>query len=103
MSKHQTSAAKVAARLPANGGIGSARPGSMGPRRRYRKELPALDTGELPATLMDHPVVAIAEQDQILYTRVAPVAPVHQVMRIGEGHRAIAAGPLASTGASPQR
>src|SRR5579864_2050297 len=101
MSKHQTSAAKVAARLPANGGIGSARPGSMGPRGRYRKELPALDSGELPATLMDHPVVAVAEQDQILDIRVPAVAPVHQVMRIGEGHWAVAPGPLASTGARP--
>ena len=68
----------------------------MGPRGRYRKELAAIDPGQLPATLMDHPVVAVAEQDQILYVGPASVAPVHQVMRIGERHGAIATGPFAS-------
>jgi len=74
----------------------------MSPRGRYRKELPALDSGQLPATLVDHPVVAVAEQDQIVHVARAAVAPVHHVMRIGERHRAIATGPFASTGPNPQ-
>src|ERR1700726_981118 len=84
--------------LPADGGIGGADPGAMGRRGRYRQELAALDPGQLPATLMDHPVVAVAEEDQILYVAAAAVAPVHQVMRIGERHWAITTGPFACTG-----
>ena len=30
-----------------------------------RQEPPVFDLGELPAPLMDHPVVAVAEQDQV--------------------------------------
>lgn len=41
--------------------------------------------------------------DEVRRVGVASVAPVHQMMRMGERHPAIAAGPFASTGASPQR
>ena len=51
-------------------------------RGRYGQQPPALDPGELPATLVDHPVVVVAEKDQVVHVRPAAVAPVHQVMPV---------------------
>ena len=36
------------------------------------KELPALDPGQLPATLVDHPVVPVADQHQVGKVRLLP-------------------------------
>ena len=34
---------------------------------RDRQQPSLLDPGQLPATLMNHPVVAVAEEDEILH------------------------------------
>jgi hypothetical protein len=51
--------------LPINGAIGSAGPGAIGLRWWNRQHAATLHPRQLPATLMDHPVVAVAEQDQV--------------------------------------
>jgi hypothetical protein len=52
---------------------------------------------------MDHPVVAVADQDQIVDVGFAAVAPMHHVVGTGEGDRAIAARPFAASGPGSQR
>jgi len=76
---------------------------SDGPGGRDRQQSPLLHPGQLPAALVDHPVVAVAEQDEIRNLGLASVTPVHEVVGVGEGHRTVAAGPLAAPGACAQR
>src|SRR5439155_9750841 len=42
----------------------------------------ALDLDQLPSALVDHAVVALAEQDRVLEVGLAAVHPVHQVMAV---------------------
>ena len=67
--------------LPPDGDVGASDPGAMSPRGRDREQPSALDTRQLPAALMDQPVVAVAEQDQVVHVGRTAVAPVHQVRR----------------------
>ena len=53
--------------LPVGGGSGRADPGAMGLGGRDRQQAPLLDSGQLPASLMDQPMVAVAEQDQVCH------------------------------------
>src|SRR5438093_10952093 len=55
----------------------------------------ALDLDQLPPTLVDHAVMALAEQDRVLEVGLPAVDPVHQVMAVAPGSRTLAARPLA--------
>jgi hypothetical protein len=60
--------------LSADGDVGASDPGAMSLRGWDREEPSVLDAGQLPAALMDQPVVAVAEQDQVV-DRGLPYAP----------------------------
>jgi hypothetical protein len=94
---------EVSGHLPAGGDVGCADPGAMGPRRWNRQQAPALDLGKLPAALMDQPVVAVAEQDEVVEGGVPAVPPMQDVMGVGPHARPIAAGPHAALVADPER
>src|SRR5437879_3913776 len=53
-------------------------------------------------SLVDHPVVAVAEEDEVLEIGRSTPRPMHQVMRVGPGSWAIAAGPAAALVAGVQ-
>ena len=54
----------------------------MAPGGRDRQQSPLLHPGQLPAALVDHPVVAVAEQDEIRNLGLADVTPVHEVVPV---------------------
>src|ERR1022692_213593 len=45
----------------------------------------------------------VLAMDEVLHVAVAAVTPVHEVVGVGEGHRTVAAGPLATPGAGAER
>src|SRR5580704_13997863 len=72
--------------------------------RWWDREDPALvGPDHLPAALMDVPVMAIAELDQILEVGVPAVSPVEDVVGVGPRRGTLAARPDAALVAHPER
>src|SRR5580704_12002696 len=72
--------------------------------RWWDREDPALvGPDHLPAALMDVPVMAIAELDQILEVGVPAVSPVEDVVGVGPRRGTLAARPDAALVADPER
>src|ERR1700726_3560551 len=67
-------------------GSGRPRPG------RYRDQLAASIRFQLPASLVDQPVVAAAEQDQVPEQSRPAVNPVPEMVGVGPLDRRVAAG-----------
>src|SRR5437660_10275220 len=65
--------------------------------RWHREHLAFVGPYQLPAALVRHPVVSVAEQDHVGEVGLAAVRPVDDVMRITPGSRPLAARPLAMT------
>src|ERR1700683_4431033 len=81
---------------------GGSNPGAMG-LIGWDHQDPLIAPDQLPATLMDRPVVAIAEQDEVLQVGRPAVAPVDDVVGVGPGSGAVAARPHAALVANPER
>src|SRR5207253_1810450 len=68
---------------------------SEGNRRRNGDDLSVTGLDQLPAALMHHPVMPMAEQDLVFDLSAAAVQPMHDVMSVTCRRRSFAAGPLA--------
>src|SRR5207253_7625959 len=68
---------------------------SEGNRRCNGHDLSVIGLDQLPAALMHHPVMPMAEQDLVLDLSAAAMQPVHDVMAIAFRRRPLAARPLA--------
>src|SRR5207247_9540326 len=65
------------------------------PRRRDRQHPAIVTTHQLPADLMDQPVVPMAQQNEVVEVGGPAAGPVHEVMRGGPRRRPLATGPAA--------
>src|SRR5438309_7995587 len=68
---------------------------SEGNRRRDGHDLSVAGLDQLPAALMHHPVMPMAEQDLVLDLSAAAMQPMHDVMAIALRRRPLATRPLA--------
>src|SRR3982074_2172594 len=67
------------------------------------EDAPGVITGDLPAPLVDHPVVAVAEQDEVAKVGLSAVAPVGHVVGRTPGGTPLRDTPLARVVAHVQR
>src|SRR5438094_859899 len=65
--------------------------------RWHRQHLALVGAHQLPAALVRHPVVSVAQQDHVGEIGLAAVRPVDDVVGIAPGCRTLAAWPLAMT------
>ena len=68
--------------------------------RWHRQHLALVGAHQLPAALVRHPMVSMAQQDHVGEIGLAAVGPMDDVVRICPGCRPLATWPLAMTVAS---
>src|SRR5260370_5207359 len=66
-------------------------------RRRHRKHATVIGANDLPAAIVDHPVMPVAKKCEIRKVARPVIDPVHQMMALSHAHRPIASWPRAST------
>src|SRR5438552_18430243 len=81
--------------------MGRSRPERDG--RGNRDDLAVFIAHDLPTALMHHPVMTVAEQDQVVEDGLTAFDPVFEVVALAERCRPAATGPLAVLVAKPER
>src|SRR5438034_11491297 len=71
-------------------------------RRRDSHDFLIFGLDQLPSALVHHPMVPATEQDEIAEVGRTAMDPVHEVMSIAPGRRALTTGPAAVTVANPE-